>query len=91
MSELTSGDLWQFGNWLMGLISLFIMMITGDFFWLFYVALFFVMFAIHSFLGMKKIDIDYLSKRALREIEFKKYEAVLNELREIRKTLQKKR
>lgn len=91
MSGLTSSDLWQFGNWLMGLISLFVMVLTGDFFWLFYVVLFLGIYALHSWMGMKKMELDFMARRALREIEFKKYEAVLNELREIRKALQKKR
>lgn len=93
MSELTSGDLWQFGYWLIGLISLFIMILTGDLFWLFYVVLFSVLFVIHSWMSVKSMEMNFFFNRKKAEIlekrEMLKFEAMIDELREIKQALKK--
>lgn len=95
MSEITKADLFELMYLFLGQISIFVMIITGDLFMLFFVGLFALMYFIHSWIAFKTMERNFFFNRKRREIQDKydmlKLEAVVKELKEIQKLLKKKR
>lgn len=98
MKELTGNDFFEWGYWFLGMCSILLMTLTHNFFLLFYVILFLVMYGIHAWMGFQELKIGFRMKKLERlleqerqKIEDNKFEALYTELKEIKKILTKKK
>lgn len=96
--ELTKNDLHEFAYWFLGMCSILLMTLTHNFFLLFYVILFLVMYGIHAWMGFQELKIGFRMKKLERlldqerqKLQDNKFEALYAELKEIKKTLTKKK